>query len=212
MPVDDPGLPWTLVPLDELPVAARPPERGLGDAGPLAAGPAARSAGHDGTAGDPEGAFQGQAGFEDAVRALIEQAAAQGAHQLSWCDPDFLAWPLGSAEVVVALTRWAVGPGERQLLMVCASAERLFIRHPRFARWQADFAHRVRVLCPEESLRADLPTLWADSFGQVLQVFDRDRQRGRTGATRQERQRVQERIDALAQRAEPSVSNTILGL
>jgi hypothetical protein len=156
-------------------------------------------------------AFEGSAGLAAALVQALRHAQAVSARRLCWCDADFASWPLGDAEWVELLTRWARA-GRRELVMVATDYEPLARLHPRFAAWRRDFAHMVRCLVPEESLATPLPTLWIDSADQVVRVFDREHWRGRAGFERVDRQHALEEFDAIAQRATAGFATVTLGL
>jgi hypothetical protein len=189
-----------------------PLERGLAfDANAHARGPA--GAGDGGAEGPApaDAAFEGSAGFADALRQALRHAHAVSARRLCWCDADFAAWPLGDAEWIELLTRWSRA-GTRELVMVAGSYEAIVRLHPRFAAWRRDFAHVVRCLVPEESHVTELPTLWIDSADQAVRVFDREHWRGRAGFERVDRQHAREEFDAIAQRATAGFATVTLGL
>jgi hypothetical protein len=156
-------------------------------------------------------AFEGSAGFAAALMQALRHAHAVSARRLCWCDADFAAWPLGDAEWVDLLTRWARA-GRRELVMVATGYEAVARLHPRFVAWRRDFAHVVSCLVPEESLTTQLPSLWIDSADQVLRVFDREHWRGRAGFERVDRQHAREEFDAIAQRATAAFATVTLGL
>jgi hypothetical protein len=156
-------------------------------------------------------AFEGPAAFAQALSALLDEAAARGARRLCWCDADFSAWPLGRADWIARLTRWARAGGQ-ELVVVAADYRAIERLHPRFVEWRRDWSHRVQCLVPDESHTAGLPTLWVDTIDQALRVFDRDRWRGRAGGERIDRQRAREDFDAISQRASAGFSATTLGL
>jgi hypothetical protein len=156
-------------------------------------------------------AFEGAAGFAEALYRALEHAHAVSARRLCWCDADFASWPLGEAAWVDLLTRWARG-GARELVMLATGYEAIGRLHPRFVAWRRDFAHVVRCLVPEESHATELPTLWIDSADQAVRVFDSEHLRGRAGFDRVDRQRAREEFDAIAQRGTAGFATVTLGL
>jgi len=156
-------------------------------------------------------AFEGAAGFAEALYQALRHAHAASARLLCWCDADFSAWPLGDAAWIDLLTNWSRA-GARELVMVAASYETIERVHPRFVAWRRDFAHVVRCLVPEESHGSELPTLWIDSADQAVRVFDREHWRGRAGFDRVDRQRAREDFDAIAQRGSVGFATATLGL
>ncbi|MET0382274.1 MAG: hypothetical protein ABW032_02525 [Burkholderiaceae bacterium] len=155
--------------------------------------------------------FEGAVEFAQALHRVMGTAADESARRLCWCDADFEAWPLGEVGWLSMLTRWA-RVGGRELVMVANDYEAVARRHPRFAAWRRDWAHMVGCWVPDETCASALPTLWIDSGGQALRVFDRDRWRGRAGFDRVDRQRGREDFDAVLQRAAPGFPAVTLGL
>ena len=156
-------------------------------------------------------AFEGPVEFSQALYEALSGALEASALRLCWCDADFAAWPLGDADWIALLTRWA-RVGGRELVMIASDYQAVERRHPRFASWRRDWAHVVRCHVPDESRTAELPTLWIDSANQALRVFDHERLRGRTGVDRVDRQRAREDFDAILQRATSGFSAVTLGL
>ncbi len=156
-------------------------------------------------------AFEGPVEIAQALRGALAQAVEQSTRRLCWCDEDFAAWPIGEAEWIAQLTRWARAGG-RELVMVARDYAVIERRHARFAAWRRDWSHVIQCLVPEETHTEMLPTLWVDSSDQALRVFDREHLRGRVGFDRVDRQRAREDFDAISQRAEPGFSATTLGL
>jgi hypothetical protein len=155
--------------------------------------------------------FEGPVDFAQALRGAMVRAGEQQTRRLCWCDDDFAAWPIGEAEWLSQLTRWA-RLGGRELVMIARDYTVIERRHPRFAMWRRDWAHVVQCLLPEESRTEALPTLWIDSDDQALRVFDREHLRGRIGFDRVDRQRAREDFDAISQRAHPGFAAVTLGL
>jgi len=156
-------------------------------------------------------AFEGTAEFGRAVQDAMAHAGERSTRRLCWCDEDFATWPLGDAQWVASLTRWARNPG-RELVMIARDWSAVERRHPRFVNWRRDWAHVVQCLVPDATRTAPLPTLWIDSDEQAIRVFDRESWRGRAGFDRIDRQRAREDFDAVLQRAGPGFSAVTLGL
>ena len=179
--------------------AERPPSMddhaGLPDAKPPAAGRG----------------FEGPVEFAQALRDAMATASERHTRRLCWCDEDFAAWPLGEADWIAQLTRWA-RIGGRELVMVARDYAVIERQHPRFAAWRRDWAHVIQCLVPDETRTEALPTLWIDSDDQALRVFDREHLRGRLGFDRVDRQRAREDFDAISQRASPGFAAVTLGL
>ncbi len=155
--------------------------------------------------------FEGPVELARALYAALDHAGERTTRRLCWCDEDFGAWPLGEAEWIARLTRWARTSG-RELVLIARDWAVIERRHPRFATWRRDWAHVVQCLSPDEARTELLPTLWIDSDDQALRVFDREHWRGRAGFDRVDRQRAREDFDAIAQRATPGFAAVTLGL
>ena len=155
--------------------------------------------------------FEGAREFAQALVEALGHASEHGTRRLCWCDEDFAHWPIGDADWVSQLTRWAKVSG-RELVMISRDWTVIERRHPRFAVWRRDWSHVVQCMEPDETRVEPLPTLWIDSDDQALRVFDRDHLRGRIGFDRVDRQRAREDFDAVLQRAGPGFSAVTLGL
>ena len=156
-------------------------------------------------------AFEDPVEFAQALQGALAHAVEHGTRRICWCDDTFAMWPLGEAEWVDQLTRWARVSG-RELVMIARDYAVIERRHPRFAAWRRDWSHVIQCMEPEENGAATLPTLWIDSDDQALRVFDLEHLRGRTGFDRVDRQRAREDFDAILQRANPGFSAVTLGL
>ena len=155
--------------------------------------------------------FEGSVEFAQALRDAMAYASEHATRRLCWCDEDFAWWPLGDADWVDQLTRWARVSG-RELVMIARDYSVIERRHPRFAAWRRDWSHVIQCLVPDEARTAALPTLWIDSADQALRVFDSEHLRGRAGFDRVDRQRAREDFDAILQRASPGFAAVTLGL
>jgi hypothetical protein len=169
------------------------------------------------TRGEAEGTapvdapFEGAPEFAHVLYQALRHAEHNAARRICWCDADFAAWPLGDADWVAMLTRWA-RVGGRELVMIASDYRVVERRHPRFAVWRRDWAHVVQCMEPDPSRPEPAPTLWIDSTDQVLRVFDREHWRGRAGFDRVDRQAAREDFDAILQRATPGFAAVTLGL
>lgn len=88
-----------------------------------------------------EGILTSRADFVGALHLGIQMAAARGCRELCWMDADFGAWPLSDAEVLQALTQWALP--HRKLRLLAAGFDGLRGRHPRFVHWRQRYDHVV---------------------------------------------------------------------
>jgi hypothetical protein len=156
-------------------------------------------------------AFEGSVEFAQALQSAMAHASEHATRRICWCDEDFATWPLGDAEWISQLTRWARLSG-RELVVVARDYSVIERRHPRFAVWRRDWSHVIQCMVPDETRTAALPTLWIDSDDQALRVFDNEHWRGRMGFDRVDRQRAREDFDAILQRASPGFAAVTLGL
>ena len=156
-------------------------------------------------------AFEGSTEFARALYQAMGHASEQATRRVCWCDDDFVAWPLGEADWLALLTRWARVSG-RELVMVARDWSVIERRHPRFAAWRRDWSHVIQCLVPDEARTEALPTLWINTDDHALRVFDREHWRGRAGFDRVDRQRAREDFDAISQRGSPGFAAVTLGL
>lgn len=163
------------------------------------------------TAAPPDVAFEGTAELAQALFGALVHATQVPARRLWWSDPDFAAWPVGEADWLSLLTRWA-RLGGREIVMMANDYRAIERLHPRFVVWRRDWAHVIRCMAPDDTRPEPLPTLWLDNTGQVLKVFDREHSRGRAGFGRIDRQRAREEFDAHLQRGAPGFPAVTLGL
>ena len=87
------------------------------------------------------------------LRDAMAHAGEHGTRRLCWCDEDFAAWPVGEAEWLAQLTRWARVTG-RELVMIARDWPVIERRHPRFVAWRRDWAHVIQCLVPDEARTA----------------------------------------------------------
>lgn len=88
-----------------------------------------------------EGILNSRADFVGALRLGLDLAAARGCRELCWMDADFGVWPLSDAEVLQALSQWALP--HRKLRLLAAGFDDLRARHPRFVHWRQRYDHVV---------------------------------------------------------------------
>jgi len=181
-------------------------------AGRVATGPAVEAGAITGQRElGPLGAFDGAPAFGRVLAQALQQAVAESARRLSWCDADFSQWPLGDPAFLDPLTRWARG-GARELVMIAGDYRAIERFHPRFVNWRRDWSHVMRCLQPDESRTAAVPTLWLADPGPAIRVFDIAHWRGRAGFDRTDTQRAREDFEAIAQRATAAFGASTLGL
>lgn len=154
--------------------------------------------------------IDGRKAFEDAVRAALAEAAAEGWRELYLCDPDFANWPLGERAVVDSLTQW-VG-GNRRLTLVALHYDEMARRHSRWVRWRGLWAHAVRCLAATETLADDMPVLLLAPGALTLQLDDPVRFLGRVSRDPAVAVLARERIDVILQQSVEALPVTTLGL
>jgi len=152
-----------------------------------------------------------RASFAAAVLACTQRAIADGARQIVWVDDDFAEWPLDEPALLQSLTAWLRQP-QRRLQMLALRYEDMALSHPRFAAWRRDWTHAFSAATPEEGTMVELPTVLYDDTSICMQVFDKQRWRGRCSSDRREVRLWQERLDAVLQRSTPSFTVNPLGL
>jgi len=158
----------------------------------------------------PIGRFEGREAFRALVREALSCAARQSWPELVLSDADFADWPLGEAEVVDSLHRWA--GHRRRLTLLAASYDAVVRLHPRFVQWRIRWDHLVLARKARGVNGEDLPSvLW--SPGWALQRLDPVRSNG-VGSREAERlARQRERIDEWVQsRSAPGFPASVLGL
>jgi hypothetical protein len=113
--------------------------------------------------------FAGLKAFQDAVRAMLGQAASEGWTELILSDPDFSDWPLGERNTMALLNEWA-GFG-RHLTMLAGSYDEILRRHARFVVWRKTWSHIIE--CRQSGggdPRSTPSAIW--SQGHLLHRFD----------------------------------------
>jgi len=109
------------------------------------------------------------------------------------------------------LTAWLRQP-LRQLVLLAGGFEVLARTHPRFTAWRANWAHAIEARTPTELDPSDLPTLLLDDGPVLLELFDRERLRGRAAVDAAAARAARDRIDAAVQRSQPAWPVRPLGL
>ncbi len=157
-------------------------------------------------------AIDGRGAWLQSVRELLIGAPDMGLRELVIVDAAFDAWPLGDPEVIDAMTRWLRMPG-RRLRMAGLSFDGMQVSQPRFAGWRRHWTHAIDVVAPLEVPAADMPCLLVSAQPPlVLELFDRERFRGRVSRDPREARLATDRVAALLQRSEPSWPANALGL
>ena len=152
-----------------------------------------------------------RAGFRAAVCDAVDAALARNARTLLWVDPGFVDWPLEDPRLLAALTGWLQRP-LRRLVLLAGGYDALARTHPRFAAWRADWAHAIDARVPTDLPASELPTLLLDDGPVLLELWDRDRWRGRVAADAAAARAARDGIDAALQRSEAAWPVRPLGL
>lgn len=154
--------------------------------------------------------IDGRTDFQTAVREALAEVAQAGCKELFLVDRHFADWPLGTAEVVDSLTRWAFA--HRKLTMVAERFDEVARGQARFVRWRVQYAHVIDCRAAHEDDARDLPTLLVAPGLLTLRLVDPVRFRGYLDHTPAEWIRWRDQIDAIAQRSTESFPASTLGL
>ena len=149
----------------------------------------------------PLSALRSQADFEAGLSWAVGHALATRARQMTWLDPDFVAWPLDDEALLEALTAWLRLP-QRRLVLLARQYAGLERQHPRFVAWRRTWAHAVEAWAPSEGVEVQMPTLLLDDARLCLQIFDSVHWRGRLSLDERAVRQWRDEIDALLQRCE----------
>jgi hypothetical protein len=164
----------------------------------------------DDTAGMAQG-IDGRLEFNAALLVALDDCARAEVPHLWLSDPDFSAWPLGSVEVVTALTRW-IGP-RRRLTLIAGDWEHLALRCPRWVAWRRRWSHSVQCLQVREEEAQQVPALLYGPPVVALRLHStRPRVAGRLMRRAEDFGPLGELIDALTQRTQEGFPVTTLGL
>ncbi|MDO5626636.1 MAG: hypothetical protein Q4G71_18350 [Pseudomonadota bacterium] len=158
----------------------------------------------------PAGAFQGRESFRDALRQAFKAAATEGWRELLLCDASFIDWPLGEREVAEALQTWALGPGQR-LIMLARQYDDVVRQHARFVEWRRQWAHKIDCRVCAWADAQDVPSaLWSPAWS--LQRMDSLRHGGVCGPEADRRVVLRQLIDGWVGRSSTGFAATTLGL
>lgn len=155
--------------------------------------------------------IDGRAAFRAALLVALDDCARDGVPEIWLCDPDFVEWPLGQAELVTALSRW-VTP-RRRLTLVAGSYDHLAQRCPRWVAWRRQWGHAVHCLQVREEAAAQMPTLLYGPPAVALRMQRMERVlRGRLYRDADDLAPLADLVDALTQRTHEAFPVTTLGL
>lgn len=85
--------------------------------------------------------FEGRQMFSDTIAEVIECGAQYGWRQTTFCDADFIDWPLGGRVLVSALDAWARSGCRFTLLAQRYDAA--IRHHDRFVQWRRRWSHQI---------------------------------------------------------------------
>lgn len=157
----------------------------------------------------PTGRFSGRSEFADLVRAALSAAAAQGWHEMIWCDDDFDDWPLGERAVIDSLHGWA--RTGRKLTLVARRYDGVVRRHARFVTWRQSFSHLIDCRASRSATGDPLPSaLWSPHW--VFERLDLAHSTGVAGSEAARRVALKERLGELLSHSTPAFAATTLGL
>ena len=157
----------------------------------------------------PAGRFSGRSEFADLVRAAMSAAAAQGWHEMIWCDDDFDDWPLGERAVIDSLHSWA--RTGRKLTLLARNYDCIVRRHARLVTWRQSFSHLIDCRASRSAPGDSLPSaLWSPHW--VFERLDLAHSTGVAGSETARRVAMKERLGELLLHSTPAFAATTLGL
>ena len=173
------------------------------------------SAGRQGRA-EPSGAawprrIESHGEFVLALHEALAFALQHPARRMVWADPDFEDWPLDDAALWPRLVDWLRLP-QRRLVLLARDYEGLPRRCPRFVAGYRLWSHAITAYSPARDDEVALPGLLLVEEVGVVQLFDKERWRGRASGDVSALRPWVDRIDAVLQRSSPAFAATTLGL
>ena len=148
--------------------------------------------------------------FQAALREALDEVGQVGSRELFLCDEDFADWPLGDADVIERLSRWAMS--HRRLTLLAQSFDGVVRNYPRFVAWRRQWSHIVDARALEEAEPGEVPTLLLAPGVVSLRLFDRVRVRGSLSHDPADDIRDRELVTAIWQRGSEAFPATTLGL
>ena len=165
------------------------------------------------TASEPVDAtlhFNTRGEFQATWRLALQRIAAQGCHELWFCDRDYADWPLGERATADLLTQWALS--RRRLVLLAAQFDTLQRLHPRWVAWRRQWSHVVQCRQVDAADVAEIPTMVLAPGVLSLRVRDPLRFRGRLSFELADAIRDRDDLDAFLQRSHEAFPVTMLGL
>ena len=155
--------------------------------------------------------IESQADFVVALHDTVALAGQGAVRRMVWIDPDFADWPLDDEALWPRLIDWLRLP-QRQLVLLAGNFDSVARRCPRFVAGYRLWAHAIHAFSPADDDLPGLPSVVLADDLAVVQLFDRQRWRGRISGETSDLRACADRLDALLQRSSPAFAATTLGL
>jgi hypothetical protein len=148
--------------------------------------------------------------FHAALRNAFDEIATKGCREVWISDADFADWPLGDAQVIESLTRWA--QNHRRLTVLAQHFDEVVRRHARWIEWRRQWSHIVECRANTELEAAQVPTMLLAPGVLVLRLVDNVHHRGSLSHDAADMVRSRDALDAVLQRSAETFPVTTLGL
>ena len=155
------------------------------------------------------GRFAGREAFQQTVRAVLSQAAAEGWPEIILSDADFEDWPLGEAAVAQSLNTWA--KSGRRLILLANTFTAIQNRHFRFVRWRQTWDHIIDCRRCKAGESTALPSaIWTPVW--LMHRLEGDRIQGVLSNEPSRRFQLRETLTECMKRSAPGFPASTLGL
>jgi hypothetical protein len=155
------------------------------------------------------GRFTGREAFQQTVRAVLSEAAAQAWPDIILSDPDFEDWPLGEAAVVQSLNDWS--KSGRRLILLAHTFSAIQNRHFRFVRWRQTWDHITDCRRCKAGESTALPSaIWSPAW--LMHRLEGDRIQGVLSNEPSRRFQLRETLAECMRRSSPGFPASTLGL
>ena len=155
------------------------------------------------------GRFAGREAFQQTVRAVLSQAAAEGWSEIILSDADFEDWPLGEAAVAQSLNTWA--KSGRRLILLANTFTAIQNRHFRFVRWRQTWDHIIDCRRCKAGESTALPSaIWTPAW--LMHRLEGDRIQGVLSNEPSRRFQLRETLTECMKRSAPGFPASTLGL
>ena len=152
----------------------------------------------------------GRQAYSDALAALLVGLPGSAVRECWLVGADFDGWPLDSAAVLQALTRWA-RPAGRRLTLIGTDFDRIQTRFPRFGAWRRARTHVLEAWQPEAPECADMGS-WLLAGQRAVVLVDALHWRAQQLAEPVALRALAEKTSALLHRCQSAWPVTTLGL